>query len=187
MIGEARAGRRGPDGFGSSSSASRQPSGTLARMPRLVRRAALILGSLSPGLLLPAAAAAQAPPPAGGAMSIKLERVVHAGHDDVALRGDRVNVRGTVAPYVAGQTVRVRVYRGGKRVATKAAAVQPVAGSTNGGFVVSLRPPTGCLTVRASHRATAAQASMAAKARRVMVLVPRAAPGARGPIVRLLQ
>jgi hypothetical protein len=156
-------------------------------MPRLVRRAALILGSLSSALLLPAAAAAQSPPPAGGAMSIELERVHHVGHDDVALRGDRVRVRGTVAPYVAGQTVDVRVYRGQRQVAAKEAPVQPVPGGANGGFVVSLTPPAGRLSVRASHRATAAQAAMTAKARRVLVVAPQAAPGARGPIVRLLQ
>src|SRR4051794_30373383 len=156
-------------------------------MPRLVRRAALILGSLAPALLLPAAAAAQSPPPAGGAMSIRLERVHHVGHDVAALRGDRVRVRGTVAPYVAGQTVQVRVYRGRKRVAAKDAAVQPVPGGANGGFVVSLTPPAGRLTVRAAHRATAAQPAMAAEARHVLVLTPHAAPGARGPIVRLLQ
>src|SRR3954447_829967 len=100
-------------------------------MPRLVRRAALILGSLS-ALLLPAAAAAQSPPPAGGAMSIKLERVHHVGPDDVALRGDRVRGRGTVAPDGARQTVEVRSCRGGRRVAAKEAAVQPVPGGANG-------------------------------------------------------
>jgi hypothetical protein len=156
-------------------------------MPRLVRRAALILGSLAPALLLPAAAAAQSPPPPGGAMSIKLERVHRVGHDDVALRGDRVRVRGTVAPYVAGQTVQVRAYRGGEQVAAREAAVQPVPGGANGGFVVSLTPPAGRLTVRATHRATAEQAAMAARARHVLVLTPHAGPGARGPIVRLLQ
>jgi peptidoglycan hydrolase-like protein with peptidoglycan-binding domain len=156
-------------------------------MPRLVRRLALIIGGLSPALVLPAAAAAQSPPPAPGAMSIKLERVVHVGHDDAALRGDRVRVRGTVAPYVAGQTVRVRVQRGRRSVATKDVPVQPLPGGARGGFVVSLMPPAGRLTVRASHRATAAQAAMVAKARRVLVLTPHAAPGARGPTVRLLQ
>ena len=75
-------------------------------------------------LSLPSAAAAQtppdadarphadpapAPPPMGGAMAIKLERVHRVGHDDVVLRGDRVRVRGVVAPSVAGQSVVVRL------------------------------------------------------------------------------
>src|SRR3954464_5827265 len=130
-------------------------------MPRLMRRAALILGSLSPALLLPAVAAAQTPPPAPttpapapGAISITLDRTHHVGHDDVALRGDQVRVRGTVAPYVAGQKVVVRVYRGGRRVAAETARVHPAAGGAKGGFTVAFKPPAGSLLVRASHRAT---------------------------------
>ncbi|MEO8691093.1 MAG: L,D-transpeptidase family protein [Solirubrobacteraceae bacterium] len=167
------------------------------------RAAATIIGSLL-ALSLPAAATGQtpvppaptptpppapapAPAPAGGAMSIKLERTHHVGHDDVVLRGDRVRIRGVVAPFVAGQTVVVRLYEGPKKLKAKAAAVTPVAGTPNGGFVVSLKPRTGRLTVRASHRATPGQVTMKAKARRMLVVTPSAAPGAGGPIVRLVQ
>ena len=155
-----------------------------------MRRAAVtILGSLSLALSIPSAAAGQAPapPPAPGAMSIKMENVHRAGHDDVALRGDRVRVRGTVTPFVPGQTIVVRLYRGRAKVAAKAVTVQPVPGGPNGAFVVTLRPPAGRLTVRASHRGTPAQATMAARARRLVVTPAHAAPGARGPVVRLLQ
>jgi peptidoglycan hydrolase-like protein with peptidoglycan-binding domain len=41
--------------------------------------------------------------------------------------------------------------------------------------------------VRASHRGTPQQATMVAKARRLLGVKPHARPGARGPIVRLLQ
>jgi hypothetical protein len=163
------------------------------------RAAATIIGSLL-ALSLPAAAAGQtpvppaptptpapAPPPAGGAMSIKLERVHRVGHDDVVLRGDRVRVRGVVAPYVAGQKVEVRLSRGRAKLKAKTVAVKPVPGTSNGGFVVSLKPRTGRLTVRASHRATPGQVAMAAKARSMLVVKPSAGPGARGPIVRLVQ
>ena len=120
-------------------------------------------------------------------MSIKLERVHRVGHDDVALRGGRVRVRGAVTPFVAGQTVVVRLYRGRSKLAAKAVPVRPVPGGPNGGFVARLKPGKGRLTVRASHRATPAQVTMVAKARRVLVLTPHAAPGARGPTVRVLQ
>jgi L,D-transpeptidase-like protein len=166
------------------------------------RAAATIIGSLL-ALSLPAAAAGQtpvptppaptvtpapapSPPPSGGSMSIKLERVHRVGHDDVVLRGDRVRVRGTTAPYVAGQKVTVRLYEGGKKLKAKAATIKPIAGG-KGGFVVSLKPRSGRLTVRASHRATPEQVTMVAKARRLLVVKPTAAPGARGPIVRLVQ
>jgi lipoprotein-anchoring transpeptidase ErfK/SrfK len=169
------------------------------------RAAATIVGSLSLALSLPTAAVGQTPPaptpvppaptptpapapaPAPGAMSIKLERVHRVGHEDVALRGGRVRVRGAVTPYVAGQTVVVRLYRGRSKLAAKAVPVRPVPGGPNGGFVASLKPGKGRLTVRASHRATPAQATMVARARNVLVLTPHAAPGARGPTVRVLQ
>ena len=61
-------------------------------------------------------------------------------------------VRGVVAPYVAGQSVVVRLYDGRKKLAAKAAVIDPVAGTPNGGFLVSLKPRSGRLTVRASHR-----------------------------------
>jgi len=164
------------------------------------RVAATIIGSLSLALSLPSAAGAQtpvppaptpppapAPAPAAGAMTIKLERVTRVGRNDVVLRGDRVRVRGVVAPYVAGQAVVVRLYRARQKLAAKAVAIKPVPGTPNGGFAASLKPPKGGLTVRAGHRGTAAQATMVAKPRRVLVVTPRAAPGARGPTVRLLQ
>ena len=166
------------------------------------RAAATIIGSLLV-LSLPSAAAGQtpvptppppaptptpapAPPPSGGSMSIKLERVHRVGRDDVVLRGDRVRVRGTVAPYIAGQKVVVRLYEGRKKLKAKAATIKPIAGG-KGGFLVSLKPRTGRLTVRASHRATPGQVTMVAKARRLLVVKPTAAPGARSPTVRLVQ
>jgi hypothetical protein len=164
------------------------------------RAAATIIGSLSLALSLSTVAGAQtlpaptptptpppapAPAPAPGAMSLKLERVHRVGHDDVVLQGDRVRVRGVVTPYVPGQTVVVRLYRGRAKLAAKAVAVKPA--GPNGGFLVRLKSGSGRLTVRATHRATAAQAKFVAKARRVLVVAPHAGFGAGGPIVRLIQ
>ena len=169
------------------------------------RAAAIIIGSLALALSLPAVAGAQVPPaptptppppaptptpapaPAPGAMSLKLERVHRVGHDDVVLQGDRVRVRGVVSPFVPGQAVIVRLYRGRSKLAAKSVAVKPIPGGPTGGFVVRLKSGAGALTVRATHRATRAQAKFVAKARHVLVVTPRAAPGARGPIVRLVQ
>jgi peptidoglycan hydrolase-like protein with peptidoglycan-binding domain len=160
------------------------------------RAAATIVGSLLLALSLTSAAVGQTPPPpppppppapAPGAMSLTLEKVHRVGHDRVVLHGDRLRVRGVVAPFVPGQTAVVRLYRGRSKLAAKAVAIKPIPGGPNGGFVVSLKPPKGRLAVRASHRATTAQVSTVAKARRVLVVTPRAVPGARGPIVRLVQ
>jgi peptidoglycan hydrolase-like protein with peptidoglycan-binding domain len=154
------------------------------------RAAATFVACLS--LALPATALGQAPPApapsAPGAISLKLERIHRVGSDVVVLRGDSVRVRGLVKPFVPGQSVTVRLYRGGKKLSAKALTVKQIRGGATGGFVASLKAGrSGALTVRASHRATEAQATMVSKASRLLVLTPRAAPGARGPLVRLLQ
>jgi hypothetical protein len=120
-------------------------------------------------------------------MSLALENTHRLGKDDVVLRGDRLRVRGVVTPYVPGQTATVRLYRGPSRIAWKTVPIRPVAGSPKGGFTVSLKPAGGRLTVRASHKGTPQQATMVARARRLLGVTPHAGPGARGPIVRLLQ
>ena len=118
-------------------------------------------------------------------MSLKLERVHRLGHDQVVLRGDRLRVRGAVSPFVAGQRVTVRLDRGRAKLAAKSVLVKPA--GPNGAFVVSFRPAKGRMTVRADHRATPQQVAMTAKPRRVTGITPHAAPGDRGPTVRLLQ
>jgi peptidoglycan hydrolase-like protein with peptidoglycan-binding domain len=164
-----------------------------------MRRAAItIVGSLSVALSLSSTAAAQvppaptptptpAPPPAPGAMSIELERVHRLGHEQVVLRGDRLRVRGAVSPFVPGQTAVVRLYKGKRKLAAKAVAIRQVPGTADGGFAVFLKPGKGRLTVRASHRGTPQQATFVAQPRRVLGVTPAAGPGARGPIVRLIQ
>jgi hypothetical protein len=77
----------------------------------------------------PAGARRPAPAPAPAALSIKLERTQRVGHDRVIVRGKKVRVRGTLAPFVAGQRVSVRLFRGSHRVRQKTVAVGPAARS----------------------------------------------------------
>jgi L,D-transpeptidase catalytic domain len=159
----------------------------------------MVIGSLLP-LSISATAAAQVPPaptptptptpapapaPAAGAMSLKLERTHRLGRDRVVLRGHKLRVRGTVTPFVPGQRVTVRLYKGRSKLAAKSVLVKPA--GPNGGFLVSLKPGQGRLTVKASHRATPQQVTFAAKAKRVIGVTPRASLGQSGPAVRLLQ
>ena len=175
-------------------------------MPRSMRRGALVIGTLL-ALALPSAASAQVPPAptptppppaptptptpppapaaAPGAMPLKLERTHRLGKRRVVLRGDKLRVRGAVSPFVAGQRVTVRLYKGRKKLAAKAVAVKQA--GPNGTFVLSLKPGEGRLTVRASHRATPQQATFAAKPVRVTGIANHAGFGARGPTVRLVQ
>ena len=73
-------------------------------------------------------------------MKIRLLKV--GGTPLFALVGARMYIRARVAPYVAGQTVRVTFYRDGRKVQVQNAPIFPVSG-TAGEFRVSYRarPP----------------------------------------------
>jgi hypothetical protein len=126
------------------------------------------------------------PAPAAGTLALTLEKV--NGKSAAVLSGQRIRIRGSVTPYVAGQSVVVRFYRGQKKLASRKLLVKPAAGGTRGIFLLGYRTGRpGHITVRASHRATAQQATMVAKGRGVDVLPLRAVPGSRGLAVRTLQ
>jgi hypothetical protein len=126
-----------------------------------------------------------APAPATGTLALTLEKV--NGKSSSVLAGDRFRVRGTVKPYVAGQKVVVRFYRGDKKLASKSVSVMATK-SGAGQFVLGYKAKkAGHITVRASHRATAELTTLVAKGRGVDVLPRRAAPGSKGLAVRVLQ
>ena len=136
----------------------------------------------------PPPAAATPPPatPAAGRLRLAAERV--GGGRRSALVGAPWRVRGRVRPFVAGQSVVVRFYRRGHKLRAVRVAVQPSRTGRTGWFVVGFatRRP-GRVVVRASHRATPQQRTFRARALVVRVVPPSAGPGARGPVVRLLQ
>jgi peptidoglycan hydrolase-like protein with peptidoglycan-binding domain len=134
----------------------------------------------------PTTVPAPAPAPAAGTLGLTLERV--NGRAASVVAGDRIRVRGAVTPYVEGQKVTVRFYRGEAKLASRAVAVKPTKGGTSGTFVLGYTTRSaGHITVRASHRATATQQTMVAKGRGVDVLPRRVRPGSKGPAVRMLQ
>lgn len=102
------------------------------------------------------------------------------------LAGDRWVLRGAVKPYVAGQRVTVRFYRGARKVRARELLVRHSDGSGRFRMTVRLTQP-GSVTIRASHRATQELGTGVAPALRVQVLVRRAQPGSRGLAVRRLQ
>ena len=133
----------------------------------------------------PSTAPTPAPAPARGTLKVTLEKV--NGASASILAGDRFRIRGTVKPYVAGQSVVVRFYRGEKKIASKKVAVL-TSKSGSGYFVLGYKARrAGHITVRASHRATAELATLVAKGRGVDVLPLRARPGSKGLAVRVLQ
>jgi peptidoglycan hydrolase-like protein with peptidoglycan-binding domain len=95
-------------------------------------------------------------------------------------------VRGVVRPYVAGQVVRVRFYRNGRKVHEQEEALKPIRNGRAGEFLTPFRSRrAGRVVVRAVHKATPELETLRAKPARVKVLRP--VVGTRGMQVRLLQ
>jgi hypothetical protein len=130
-----------------------------------------------------------APPAAPVAATLRLSlQGIAADHGrTIALRGATVRVRGTVTPYVAGQRLVVRTFRGKRKLTARSVKLRPDRRGARGRFSVLVRPGrTGRLEIRAVHKATPQLARLTAR-RRIVVLGDHAGPGARGPLVRLLQ
>lgn len=126
------------------------------------------------------------PAPAQAKLTVSWQQVSHDRGAAVALRGDAVRIAGTLTPFVAGQTVKVRVYRGKRKLLAKAVKVRAAGG--HGRFRLAYRASeTGSIRVEAVHRATPELATVRATRKRLQILTPRAGAGARGPVVRLLQ
>jgi peptidoglycan hydrolase-like protein with peptidoglycan-binding domain len=162
-----------------------------------MRRAAAALAALAL-LVLPAHAAAQVPPApaptpppppqAQGKLSLTTQGVFGAGRQAATLKGRSFTVRAVLRPYVAGQTLVMRVYRNGRKIKARTLAPLPVPG--NQAAVAALRVKagkTGAYAVKATHAATPLLATVRSKAVRLRVVLPSAGPGRRGPAVTLLQ
>jgi lipoprotein-anchoring transpeptidase ErfK/SrfK len=104
------------------------------------------------------------------------------------LPGAAWSVRGTLKPYVAGQVVTVRFYRGRSKLRVVQVPVVPAPTGGVGTFTLPFQTAVpGRVTVQAVHRATPQLVTLRARPFTVRVLALHAAPGDRGPVVRLLQ
>jgi lipoprotein-anchoring transpeptidase ErfK/SrfK len=109
--------------------------------------------------------------------------VLPVGHDLLVLRKRAYRLTGTMTPAVAGEQVELAIHRDGKLIRTVRTAVRP-----DGTF--TRRMPTrraGRFSVRVQHAASPQLAAARGPKVTVDVLEPRAAQGARGPLVKLLQ
>ena len=104
-----------------------------------------------------------------------------------ALRGQRIVVRGVVTPYVGGQTVKVSLYRDGRKVEVKIVSVLPIG---NGAGLLHINYASGSLGLvqaHAAHYATAQQVAFSSRSPSVRFVTANLGPGAKGPSVGLLQ
>ncbi len=135
-----------------------------------------------------APASPPAPPvtaPIAGQVRLTLEKV--GGSPPFALVAGRIVVRGSVTPYVAGQTVKVSFYLEGRKVGVENVGVLPGRGGA-GRFQVGFSNRTaGLLQARVAHAATPQQGPFGASAPGVRFVNANLGLGARGQSVRLLQ
>ena len=136
-----------------------------------------------------AAPAAQAAPPTAEKpkLVLDLQKVGHIKRA-VAFAGKSFRVRGLVYPYVAGQSVHVRVYLGKKMIMAKTKRIQPVAGGANGTFVASFKTQLrGKMRMGVTHTRTAEMGYAHDSTSPILVIQPEANPGDTGFTVHVLQ
>ena len=153
------------------------------------RRSTILIGLAGALTTVPATAQGQSTPGhAAPRLSITTEQVFVSHGRASALIGQAWSVRIVLKPYVPGQAAVVRFYRDGRRIE---AAQLPLTPSPTGHSAFAVVPFTsampGRIVVRASHFATPQLGALRARAVRVSVITPSARPGARGPVVRMLQ
>jgi peptidoglycan hydrolase-like protein with peptidoglycan-binding domain len=133
----------------------------------------------------PAAPIPAASSPVAGSVKLVLQKV--GGSPPFAFVGRRIVVRGIVWPYVGGQSVKVSVYRDGRKVAVDRVGVLAV-GNGAGQFHISYSSGSpGLVQARAAHYATAQQGAFSGRSPGVRFVQVNLGPGAQGDSVRLLQ
>jgi peptidoglycan hydrolase-like protein with peptidoglycan-binding domain len=125
------------------------------------------------------------PVPVAGAVALRLQKV--GGSPPFALVGGRIVVRGTVAPYVAGQTVQVSFSLDGRKVGAESVSVLPGHGGAGQFRLGFSSRDAGLLLARVEHAGTPQQGAFSASALGVRFVNPNLGLGAQGQSVRLLQ
>jgi len=144
----------------------------------------LVLIALAP--LGGPAAEAQTPPPAAR-LVLDLQKVGHAKRA-VAFAGTSFRVRGQAYPYVAGQSVHVRVFLGKRLILAKTKPILAPAAGTTGQFVADFKTTIhGRMRIGVTHDATPEMGYAHASTEPVDVISGSAYPGQTGFTVRVLQ
>jgi L,D-transpeptidase-like protein/putative peptidoglycan binding protein len=162
------------------------------------RRVPVLCATLGVAAIMAPAAIAQVPPPpvpppppapvpAAGKASFTVAGGLPTKKVRYLSRGQRVVVRGTVKPFVAGQSVRLEIVRRGKVVSRHDA---PVRQGRKGAGRFTVRFKTrrrGVLRLVVKHTATPQQQAFRARDKRIDVVSWSAGAGAKGTHVLLMQ
>jgi peptidoglycan hydrolase-like protein with peptidoglycan-binding domain len=126
------------------------------------------------------------PEPKGGKAKIAVESGIPTRKLRYVARGDRIEVSGTVRPFVAGQVAVLEVRRSGKLVSRTRSKVRRARRGGKVAFAFKARRK-GVYKLRIRHAATGEQVAFKSRALRLKAVVLRAGEGARGTAVLLLQ
>ena len=135
----------------------------------------------------PTAPPPPAPTPADASMSIQVKSGISSHGRRYVLKGDKLIVRGSVKPFVAGQKVLVELFYKGTRVAHKNTKVRKDGASAGRYRVVFRAGRVGVFAARAVHGGTDQQKAAKTAKLRFSSIRPSAHSGSSGPKVRLLQ
>lgn len=168
-------------------------STSIRSMPRRVASLPAALAVLL--LALPAAASAAdarprpkaKAPEATGRIGLRVEGAHAVDRRLVAVAGRPLRIEGRIVPYVPGEQVSLRVWRGHKRLKSVTVTPRPTRTQRTATFSLRIEPDKpGDLQVFAVHERTAEQRRLVARAP-VSLVAPLAGPGSRGLFVALLQ
>jgi hypothetical protein len=148
-----------------------------------MRRGALAGAAAALLAAFPASASAQAPK-----ITLNVKGLIAAGRGQLTVPGQRFTASGRVTPFVAGDRVRVTVYRGTHKVQERTVALAGRPGARFGTFSITLRAPkAGRYAVQAMKILSAGLPRIDARGTRLYVVHPRVHFGSRAPLVRVLQ
>jgi peptidoglycan hydrolase-like protein with peptidoglycan-binding domain len=151
----------------------------------LVALVALVALSLLPAGAL--AAGTTSKPRASGRIGLQVDGAYSVNGRQLAVTRRPLQIRGRVVPYVAGESVSVRIWRGHKLLKALSVTPKPTRTRKTATFSIRFQPERpGDVQVFALHERTAEQRRLLAKAP-LSIVTPNAGPGTRSPFVALLQ
>jgi hypothetical protein len=142
--------------------------------------------SLSPAFAL-AQGGGGAPPPRPGPAPAKIKLKINGLKGGKAKVGERIEIAGTVTPFVGHQKVQVRLGSGGDTILKANPYVRQVKGKKFGRIKLRSTPllESGKYRARAHKKPTAQQKGATAKSKPFSLKYPDLDPGDRGPEVDL--
>jgi hypothetical protein len=127
-------------------------------------------------------------PPAKGTLTARAVGTHHDGKRRVVVAGRSFHVGGVLRPNVAGQTLTAKIYRDGRRIATKRARTVAAPDGRSALFSLLVKGGrAGLYGIKVSHQRSAQLDRVRAPTVRVLAVSGNIGSGQRGVAVRLLQ